>query len=178
MLITFFFFFFFCLSVFFFNRLWSTRNLWLAEKQWTVYFTGTPKAVDKDFQRRAVCFLCMTVPILILLREWITSDESWCDADQPTTLFTWPHASRHFSPKVKTTPFHNQKGKISGHWRRQEQHNCRIKGLFFFWIPSAAVLGSFQKAVRSVFQWWEIKQFIFCVSCVRTVDGHTGAVCH
>ena len=116
----FFLFFFFLSLCLFFNRLWSTRNLWLAEKQWTVYFTGTPKAVDKDFQRRAVCFLCMTVPILILLREWITSDESWCDADQPTTLFTWPHASRHFSPKVKTTPFHNQKGKISGHRRQQE----------------------------------------------------------
>jgi hypothetical protein len=144
-----------------------------------VYFTGTPKAVDKDFQRRPVCFLCMTVPILILLREWITSDESCCDADQPTTLFTWPHASRRFFPKVKTAPFHNQKGKISGHRRRQEWHNCRIKGLFLGGgIPSAAVLGSFQKAVRSVFQCWEIKQFIFCVSRVRTVDGHTGALCH
>jgi hypothetical protein len=51
----------------------------------------------------------MTVPVLILLWEWIASDESWCDADQPTTLFTWPHASRRLFPKVKTASLSQSK---------------------------------------------------------------------
>jgi len=34
------------------------------------------------------------------------------------------------SLKWKPPPFRNQRGKISGHRRQQEQHNCRLKGVF------------------------------------------------
>jgi hypothetical protein len=42
---------------------------WRKSSERCILRTGTPKAVDRDFQRGAVCFLCMTVPVLILRRD-------------------------------------------------------------------------------------------------------------
>ena len=72
-------------------------------------------------------------------------------------------------PKVKTTPLPQTKGKISGHRRQQEYHNCRINGRSFGcrrWL-----VRSFQKYVRSVFQSREITVkenktfFILFITC-------------
>lgn len=77
-------------------------------------------------------------------------------------------------PKVKTAPHSRIK---KGRYQDIDDNKSNITAELrdFFWIPSVTVWGSFQKDVRRMFQWWEMKQFIFCASRVWTAVGHTGA---
>jgi hypothetical protein len=113
----------------------------------------------------------LTVPVFILLRQRITSDESWCDADQPTTLFTWPHASRRLfvSQSENRPPSTIKKGGYQDMDDNKRNISAELEDFFlnFFYSFSSCVGQLSESCKKCVSVMGDQTVYILCVTCLN-----------